>query len=99
MRIYGLRIKSKALFLQCLLCGRACSIKPARAELVCKIMLMLLNNSCTECLSRSLSLSQLKGGCSPAGDGEQWDVTGSGYKDVLSLFVLCLVCMTFFPQN
>lgn len=48
-----------------------------------EIMLVLLNNSCSECLSLSSPLL-LKGDCSPTADGEQLDVTGSWYNKVFT---------------
>lgn len=52
-----------------------------------EIMLVLLSNSCYECLSFILSHLRLKGGCSPTGDGGQVDVTGIWYNNVFTLLL------------
>lgn len=43
-------------------------------------------------LSFILSHLQLKGGCIPAGDGGQVDVTGSWYNKVFTLLLLYNIC-------
>lgn len=52
-----------------------------------EIMLVLLNNSVSECLSSILSHLQLKGDCRPTADGGQVDVTGSWYHNLFTLLL------------